>query len=110
MGSQAYRGEFEQIVLLAILRLGEDAYGGSVGREIEARTGRSTSRGALYVTLDRLEEKALLSSRLGRPTPARGGRARRHLKVTAGGLDALRACRASLQSLWQGLDEVLQDP
>jgi DNA-binding PadR family transcriptional regulator len=108
MGNHGFLGEFEQMVLLAVLRLGDQAYGGSVSREIEERTGRSVSRGALYVTLDRLEEKGLLRSLLGQPTPARGGRAKRHLSVTPGGVAALRGNRAALQSLWQGLDEVLE--
>jgi DNA-binding PadR family transcriptional regulator len=108
MGNQGLLGEFEQVVLLAVLRLGEQAYGGAVSREIEERTGRSVSRGALYVTLDRLEEKRLIGSRLGQPTPARGGRARRYLSVTPAGVRALRGSRAALQSLWQGLDEVLE--
>ena len=105
----AFLGEFEQVVLLAILQLGPDAYGVAVLCEIEERTGRRVSRGALYVTLDRLEQKGLLSSRLGKPTPARGGRAKRYLSVSGEGLRALRAERAALMSLWQGLDEVLHE-
>jgi len=108
MGNQSYLGEFEQVVMLAALRLGDEAYGGAISREIEERTGRSVSRGALYVTLDRLEEKQLIRSRLGEPTPARGGRAKRYLSVTPAGVRALRGSRETLESLWQGLDEILE--
>lgn len=108
MGQQGFLGEFEQVVLLAVLRLEADAYGSAVSREIEERAGRSVSRGALYVTLDRLEQKGFLSSRLGDPTPSRGGRAKRYLRVTPAGLRALRASRATLERLWQGLDGVLE--
>jgi len=79
-------GEFEQIVLLAILRLGEKAYGVTIREEIMARTGREPSPGALYVTLDRLEEKGLVRSQFGDPTPQRGGRAKRFFSVSAKGV------------------------
>jgi PadR family transcriptional regulator PadR len=70
-------GEFEQVVLLAILRLGEDAYGASIRSEIEKCTGRGPTPGAMYTTLDRLESKAMVRSRMGEPTAQRGGRAKR---------------------------------
>ena len=76
-------GEFEQIVLLAILRLGEFAYGVSIRDEIAACTGRAPAPGALYTTLDRLENKGMVGSRLVDPTPLRGGRAKRYFNVTA---------------------------
>jgi len=101
-------GEFEQVVLLAVLRLDEEAQGSRVLEEIHARTGRRVARGALYVTFDRLEEKGLLRSRYGDPGPERGGRPRRRLALTPAGLRALRQARASLLSLWQGLESVLQ--
>lgn len=100
-------GEFEQVVLLGILRAGDDAYGSRVLQEIETVTGRHVSRGALYVTLDRLEDKGLLRSRPGDPAPARSGRPRRYLKVSAAGLDALRSSRASLLRLWDGIESTL---
>jgi PadR family transcriptional regulator, regulatory protein PadR len=103
-----YLGEFEQIVLLAILRVGEDAYAIPVREEIEARTGRSVARGALYTALERLEAKRCVRSRLGAPLPERGGRARRYFTVTPAGLSALRASRKSLLQLWQGLEGVLE--
>ena len=78
-------GEFEQIVLLAILRVGEDAYGVTIRAEIELCTGRDPAPGALYTTLDRLEDKGFVTSRLGDPTPQRGGRAKRFFTVTPAG-------------------------
>jgi DNA-binding PadR family transcriptional regulator len=101
-------GEFEQVVLLAVLRLGQGAWGGRVLEEIRLRTGRRVSRGALYVTLDRLEEKGLLRARAGEATAERGGRPRRHLALTPSGLAALRRAREALLGLWQGLESVLQ--
>lgn len=103
----AYLGEFEQIVLLAILRLQEDAYAIPIRGEIEAKTGRTVARGALYTALDRLEDKRCLRSRMSAPLPERGGRSRRYFTVTPAGVAALRASRRALQQLWQGLDEVL---
>jgi PadR family transcriptional regulator PadR len=83
-------GEFEQLVLLAILRLGTDAYGVTIRREIEERAGRSTSIGALYLTLERLEEKQFIQSELGDATPERGGRAKRFFTVNSSGKAMLR--------------------
>jgi PadR family transcriptional regulator, regulatory protein PadR len=105
--ADAYLGEFEQIVLLAILRLQEDAYAIPIREEIEAKTGRTVARGALYTALDRLEDKRCLRSRMSAPLPERGGRSRRYFTVTPAGVAALRASRRALQQLWQGLDEVL---
>jgi DNA-binding PadR family transcriptional regulator len=103
-----YLGEFEQVVLLAILRLGEDAYAIPVREEIEARAGRSVARGALYTALERLETKGCLSSRMSEPLPERGGRSRRYYTVTATGLAALRASREALLALWQGMESRLE--
>ena len=96
-------GEFEQIALLAILRLGDDAYGVSIRAEIAARAGREIAPGALYTTLDRLEEKGLVASRLGDPTPARGGRAKRYLRVTSTGVSAVAAAQQAYRRLLEGL-------
>ena len=96
-------GEFEQIVLLAILRVGESAYGVTIRSEIEARTGRDPAPGALYTTLDRLEEKGLVASRMGDPTPQRGGRAKRFFQVTGVGIDAVARAQTSYRSLLEGL-------
>jgi DNA-binding PadR family transcriptional regulator len=79
-------GEFEYLIIAAAVRLGDDAYGAAVQSEIEQTTGRSCSAGALYTTLDRLERKALIRTRMGNPTPERGGRAKRMIEVTASGV------------------------
>jgi DNA-binding PadR family transcriptional regulator len=104
MPGREYLGEFEQIVLLALLRVGKDAYGVPVRREIEKQTRRSVSIGALYRTLDRLEGKGLVASRTGDPTPERGGRAKRYFRVEPLGLHALRRTRDALAVMWDGLD------
>jgi PadR family transcriptional regulator len=103
-----YLGEFEQVVLLAILRIGEDAYAIPIREEIEARTGRTVARGALYTALERLETKRYLRSRMSEPLPERGGRSRRYFTVTAVGLSALRASRRSLLALWSGVEGLLE--
>jgi PadR family transcriptional regulator, regulatory protein PadR len=95
-------GEFEQVVLLAILRLGENAYGVSISAEITACTGREPAPGALYTTLDRLEDKGLVSSRLGDPTPQRGGRAKRYFAVNAKGRAAITRAQRSYRRLLEG--------
>ena len=84
-------GEFEHIVLLAILRVGEDAYAIPIREEIEERTGRAVARGALYTALERLETKRCLRSRMSDPLPERGGRSRRYFTVTPAGLAAIRS-------------------
>ena len=99
-------GEFEQIVLLAVLcagREGNDAYGVNVHEEIEVRAKRTVARGAVYMTLDRLERKGLLASYLTAPTPERGGRAKRCYRVTRQAIAALHQARRTLVSLWEGL-------
>ena len=96
-------GEFEQLVLLALLRLGNDAYGMEVRSEIEARTGRDISIGAVYTALDRLERKRFLRHRMGEPTAERGGRAKKHFTVLPAGAAALSATRSALDSMWEGL-------
>lgn len=108
MAKGDFLGEFEQVVLLAVARLGEEGYGVTVRREIEERTGREVSVGAVYATLDRLESKGLLRSWEGEPTPVRGGRARRHFAVEPVGVRALRETRSMMASLWDGVE--LPDP
>jgi PadR family transcriptional regulator, regulatory protein PadR len=98
-----YLGEFEHIVLLAVLRLGDQAYGVTVRREIEARTGREVSIGAIYATLERLETKSYVQSRVGDPTPERGGRSKRFFRVTAQGLSAIKHTHCALRRLTEGL-------
>lgn len=103
MSNKGQLGELEQVVLLAILRLGERAYGVSIRAEIETCTGREVTPGALYTTLDRLEDKGFIASRFGDPTPVRGGRAKRFFTVTAIGVEAVACAQRSYQRLLKGL-------
>ena len=105
--SQHYLGEFEQMVLLTILRLGRGAYGLAVRDELRAVAGRTPSSGSLYTTLDRMERKGLLESAAGERTPERGGRPRRYVRVTSEGQAALARSRSTLLALWDGLEGVL---
>jgi PadR family transcriptional regulator PadR len=101
-----YLGEFEHVVLLALMRLGDDAYGVTVRKEIEARTDRDVSIGAVYATLDRLEAKALVASRVGDPTAARGGRAKRHFRITSRGVAAVNRTHEALRNMSKGLSGI----
>ena len=96
-------GGFEQAVLLALVRLGAGAYGRTVLGEVEARLGRTVARGAVYATLERLEKKGMIRSRLEAGGEARGGRARRSYQVTGAGAEALNQARAALEQLWGGV-------
>lgn len=96
-------GSLEHVVLLAVMHLGDDAYGMTVRREIESRTGRNLSIGAVYATLERLETKGYVSSYTGEPTMARGGRARRHFRIEASGEQALRASHEAIHRMTLGL-------
>jgi len=102
-------GEFEQLVLLAILRLEDGAYGVSVRNEIERCTGRSVGRGQVYTTLDRLEAKGCVSSEFGQPSPVPSGKAKRYYRVEEPGVEALKASGAGMRRLWSGLEDVLGD-
>src|SRR5246127_5278293 len=104
MSGRDYLGEFEHIIVLALLRLEDRAYGVTVRQEIETRTGREVSIGAVYATLDRLEEKGYVKSRTGDPTPERGGRSKRFFRTTAKGIAAMNQTHRSFQSMMQGLD------
>jgi len=97
-------GELEQMILLAALRLGDEAYGWAVSEELERVVGRKVSSGALYTTLDRLERKGLLEGRVDDPRPERGGRPRRYLEVTPSGVTALEAGREAMLALWEGIE------
>jgi DNA-binding PadR family transcriptional regulator len=101
-------GEFEQMVLLAILHLGDGVYGVPIVDEIQRRTGRTVAPAAVYVTLRRLEEKGLLTSWMSDSTPERGGKSRRCVKITSAGLESLRESRKVLDSMWKGLDPKLR--
>jgi DNA-binding PadR family transcriptional regulator len=105
-------GEFEQLVLLAILHLSaagvDDVYGVPIVDEIERRSGRSVSRVAVYIALRRLEQKGLVNTWMGDPVAERGGKARRCVKVTRTGLTALRESRHAIEQMWRGLDPRLE--
>jgi len=105
--SQDYLGEFEQMVLLAVMRLGDGAYGLAIKDELEGVAGRSPSSGALYTTLDRMERKGLLESYAGGGSLERGGRPRRYVKLTATGREMLAHSRSTLMALWDGLEGAL---
>jgi DNA-binding PadR family transcriptional regulator len=100
-------GDMEHLVLLAILRLGPDAYGIPVLDEVCARIGREVSRATVYVALKRLEQKGLVSSKLGESTPERGGRAKRYYRMKPAGLRALRESRTMFLNLWRDFESVL---
>jgi PadR family transcriptional regulator PadR len=106
MVAREHLGELEHIVLLAVLRLGEDAYGVPIRLEIERRTARALTVGALYRTLDRLEAKGYVTSWFGDPTPERGGRSRRYFRARPLGIRALRASREALAAMWDGVELV----
>ena len=104
MPSREYLGEFEQIVLLALLRLGKNAYGVPIRHEIEHRTKRDVSVGALYSTLDRLVEKGYVASWFAEPTAERGGRSKRFFRVEPLGLKAVKRSQKALSTMLEGLD------
>jgi DNA-binding PadR family transcriptional regulator len=97
-------GGFEQLILLALAHLGDNAYGVSIRQEISARTGRDVNIGAVYSTLDRLESKSLTASKTGDPTPERGGRAKRYFHLTAAGRQALQDSCRTLDAMRRGLN------
>jgi DNA-binding PadR family transcriptional regulator len=101
-------GEFEHLVLLAVMRLGDEAYGATIRRDIEARTGRELSISATYVTLDRLEAKGLVRSWVAEPTAQRGGRRRKHVALTPVGKRALAAAHRSYRVMVEGLEKRLE--
>jgi len=96
-------GSFEQAVLLSVVRLGKDAYGRAVLKEVQSRLQRDVSAGAVYTTLDRLEERALIRSRLEPGSVIRAGRPRRYYSIAGAGVRALNESRASVESIWSGL-------
>jgi PadR family transcriptional regulator, regulatory protein PadR len=105
-----YLGEFEHLLLLSILRLGSEAYGVAIARELEEVAGRTVSRGALYTSLDRLEAKGLLRWKAGEGTPEREGLPRRRYTLTPAGVAALRESREILKRMWRGVERLLNEP
>ena len=104
MSKGSHLGDLEELMLLAVLRLGEHADGGGVRAELEERASRSVSVSTVYVTLMRLEEKGYARSWKGEPTGERGGKARRHYEVSPEGMEALEAVRTVRDRMWQGVD------
>ncbi len=98
--------DFELMLMLAILRVGDEAYGVEIAREIEATGGRHVQLGAAYAALARLEQQGLVGSRTGEPTAQRGGRAKRYFRITPRGLTAVKATRSALTALWRGLPQL----
>jgi PadR family transcriptional regulator, regulatory protein PadR len=97
---------FELMVMLAIIRIGDDAYGVSISNEIEETTGTEVLLGSVYDALARLDEKGLITSTMGEATPERGGRAKRHFRTTSRGLRVVRETQQSLVKLWRGLPQL----
>lgn len=110
MGDKSYLGDFELVVMLAVLRVGDGAYTVAIRKFVEQHTGRRSTRGAVYVTLRRLEEKGYLTSEFGEPTAERGGRPKRFYTITESGRAAVRDCRDMLSRMWRGLGPALESP
>jgi len=106
MASRPYLGNFELMVLLAVIRLDGAALGVTILRTLEAGTGREVAIGSVYAALERLQGKGLVRSRLGEPTPERGGRAKRYFRVTPDGVREARSTRQALSVLWEGLPQL----
>ncbi len=108
MGGKLYLGEFEHIVMAGVLRLDGEAYGARIIQEIEDATGTRVKSGSLYITLDRLEAKGYVTSRVADPEPGRGGRPKRYMSVTPAGLRILKEARDVMLTMWQGLESRLE--
>src|SRR5262245_20600080 len=106
MRKGAYLGQFELMVLLALMRLGDDAYGVTIAGELEQQTGKEVVIASVYATLERLQDRGFVSSSLGAATPERGGRAKRYFRITGAGVREVRDTRRSLISMWKGLPEL----
>ena len=106
MSSGTHLSDFELIVMLVLLRLGDEAYGVPIAREIDQQTGREVKLGSVYAVLEPLEEKGLVASKLGEPTQERGGRAKRYFHVTKQGIREVRDARQVLTRLWQSVPEL----
>jgi DNA-binding PadR family transcriptional regulator len=109
MTDRSYLGEFELMLLLAVIHLGDEAYGVPISRELEAHRGKDVAVGSVYAALERLEAKGLVSSSLGEPTPERGGKAKRYFRITKEGLRQVGETRRVLTRLWQTLPDLKLD-
>jgi PadR family transcriptional regulator, regulatory protein PadR len=103
--ARAHLTDLELMILLAVMRIGDEAYGVTITREIEATAGRGLAVAVVYATLDRLEDRGFVSSAVGDPTPERGGRAKRFFRVTAKGVRQARDTQRALSALWDGVPE-----
>lgn len=103
MPKRSYLGEMELMVLLAVVRLSDEAYGVPISKELHLLAGREVALGSIYAALDRLEQKNFVTSLLGDPTPERGGRAKRYFRITTKGVRALKMTRMALTNLWSGV-------
>jgi DNA-binding PadR family transcriptional regulator len=106
MTKKDFLGNFELMVILALIRLGDNAYGVPISEELEKRTGRDIAIASVYAALERLEGKGFVTSELGEPTAERGGRAKRYFRLTARGLKEVRETQRTLVKLWRGLPEL----
>ena len=106
MGKREFLGGFELLVLLAVIQLGDDAYGVPIAEAIEQSSGRNVAIGSIYITLDRLATKGLVSSKLGEPTAERGGRAKTYFRATPKGLREARRAQRTITALWKGVPEL----
>jgi PadR family transcriptional regulator len=105
MTERGYLGELELMILLAVIHLGDEAYGVPISRELERHRGRDVSVGSVYAALERLDAKGLVESSLGDPTPARGGKAKRYFRITREGLRQVHETRRVLSKLWRTLPQ-----
>src|SRR3954454_317940 len=110
MAKREFLGGFELLVLLALMRLGDDAYGVPISEAIEESSGRDVAIGSVYITLERLERKGLVSSKLGEPTPERGGRAKTYFRITGKGLREVRQAQRTFVRLWRGVPQLGEEP
>ena len=109
MTDRSYLREFEQLALLSVLRLGDEAHGASIRLDLEQTAGRAVSVATIYVALSRMEQRGLVRSWMSAPTPVRGGKAKKHYALEAAGRDALRQSKATLERMWQGVGAALED-
>jgi DNA-binding PadR family transcriptional regulator len=106
MTERSYLGEFELMILLAVIHLGDEAYGVPISQELERHRGKDVSVGSVYAALERLESKGLVASSLGDPTPERGGKAKRFFRITKAGLRQVQETRRVLSKLWRTVPEL----
>ena len=107
MTERTYLREFEQLVLLSVMRLGDDAHGGEIRRDLEQTANRSVSVATIYVALSRMEQRGFVRSWMSDPTPVRGGKAKKHYAVKPEGSEALREAKATLERMWLGTGTAL---